>query len=78
MLAPHFVPASFFIRAIILRPLLCMVLMWGDQVSFLSNLDGLKSKSLYLLLCKYVCMCVLMHASMLRQICEVIMKEEVL
>ena len=37
MLAPHFFPASFFIRAIFLRPLLCMVLMWGDQVSFLSN-----------------------------------------
>ena len=37
MLASHFVPSSFFIRAIFPRPLLCMVLMWGDQVSFLSN-----------------------------------------
>ena len=37
MLAPLFVSASFFIRAIFLRPLLCMVLMWGDQVSFLCN-----------------------------------------
>ena len=37
MFAPHFVPASFFSRAFFLKPLLCMVLMWGDQVSFLSN-----------------------------------------
>ena len=37
MLTPHFVPASFFIRAIFLRAMLRMVLMWGDQVSFLSN-----------------------------------------
>ena len=39
MLAPHFVPTSFFSRAIFLRPLLCMVLLWGDQVSFLSNFN---------------------------------------
>ena len=32
-------PASFFIRAIFLRALLCMVLMWGGQVSFLSNVN---------------------------------------
>ena len=37
MLAPHFVPVSFFSRTIFLRSLLCMVLLWEDQVSFLSN-----------------------------------------
>ena len=36
-LGQDFFRASFFIRAIFLTPLLCMVLMWGDQVCFLSN-----------------------------------------
>ena len=33
-----FCSCQLFIRAIFLRALLCMVLMWGDQVSFLASL----------------------------------------
>ena len=57
MLAPHFVPASFFIRAIFLRALLCMVLMWRDQVSFLSNFIPMYiGMSCWWISCPLICM----------------------
>ena len=64
MLAPRFVPASFFIRAIFLRALLCVVLMREDQVSFLSNFTPrYLGVSCYWISCPLICK---MNSSLLR------------
>ena len=55
MLAPNFVPASFFIGAIFPRALLCMVLIWVDQVKFSNFTPGYDGVSWWWISCPLIC-----------------------